>query len=341
MSTAVRPGSGDSPAGGTPADTAISVRGLRQSYGTFEAVKGISFEVRRGELFALLGTNGAGKTTTIETLEGFRRPSSGTVRVFGTDPYGQPPELRERVDAVLQHSGLLPELTAAETVDLSRDLAADPMDRAEVLELVDLADKAKVPVNRLSGGQKRRLDLGLAVLSRPEALFLDEPTTGMDPEARRATWATIAELVRAGTAILLTTHYLEEAERLADRLAIMHRGEIRVEGTVRDVVAEWGDRIGFRLPADVRSADLPELPGASAAVEMRGSTPWVGYTVRGDDTAGRAHRALEALLEWARLRGTTLERLELRSASLEDVFLSVAEGTAGAVAAGPGPATAA
>ncbi|QBI52315.1 ABC transporter ATP-binding protein [Streptomonospora litoralis] len=312
-------------------ENAISVRELRQGYGDFEAVRGISLEVGRGELFALLGTNGAGKTTTIETLEGFRRPASGSVRVFGVDPYGRPPELRERVDAVLQHSGLFPELTVAETIDLSRDLAADPMERGEVLELTGLADKAKVPVSRLSGGQKRRLDLGLAVLSRPEVLFLDEPTTGMDPEARRNTWGTVSELVRDGMAILLTTHYLEEAEHLADRLAIMHRGEIRVEGTLRDVVVEWGDRIAFRLPADVRSADLPELPGASAEVEMRGSEPWVGYTVRGDDADGRAHRAMGPLLEWSRQHGITLERLELRGASLEDVFLGVAEGAADVV----------
>ncbi|KII00443.1 ABC transporter ATPase [Streptomonospora alba] len=329
MSTAEQP-----TAGTGSGEHAISVRDLRQSYGDFEAVRGISFEVERGELFALLGTNGAGKTTTVETLEGFRRPTAGSVRVLGADPYGQPPELRGRVDAVLQHSGLFPELTTAETVDLSRDLAADPMDRDAVLELTGLTDKAGVQVRQLSGGQKRRLDLGLAVLSRPEALFLDEPTTGMDPEARRATWETIAGLVREGMAILLTTHYLEEAERLADRLAIMHRGETRAEGTVRDVVLRWGDRIAFRMPAGVRVEDLPELPGATAAAEIRRGEAWVCYTVRGDDADGRAHRAMEPLLEWARRSGTALERLELRSASLEDVFLSVAEGAAEVVSGG-------
>ncbi|MFD0773824.1 ABC transporter ATP-binding protein [Streptomonospora algeriensis] len=329
MSTAEQPTAG--PGAG---EYAISVRDLRQNYGDFEAVRGISFEVEQGELFALLGTNGAGKTTTVETLEGFRRPSAGSVRVLGTDPYGQPAALRESVDAVLQHSGLFPELTVAETVDLSRDLAAAPMSRDEVLELTGLADKAGVQVRRISGGQKRRLDLGLAVLSRPEVLFLDEPTTGMDPEARRATWETIADLVRQGTAILLTTHYLEEAERLADRLAIMHRGETRAEGTVRDVVVQWGDRIAFRMPAGVRVEDLPELPGATAAAEVRGGEAWTCYTVRGDDADGLAHRAMEPLLEWARRTGTALERLELRSASLEDVFLSVAEGAAGVVSGG-------
>ncbi|MBV2364945.1 ABC transporter ATP-binding protein [Streptomonospora nanhaiensis] len=329
MSTGQRPSAG--PDGG---ENAITVRDLRQSYGDFEAVKGVSFEVARGELFALLGTNGAGKTTTIETVEGFRRPTGGSVRVFGLDPYGQPAALRERVDAVLQHSGSFPELTVAETVDLSRDLAADPMGRDEVLALTGLTDKAGVQVRQLSGGQRRRLDLGLAVLSRPEALFLDEPTTGMDPEARRATWATVGDLVRQGMAIVLTTHYLEEAERLADRLAIMHRGEIRVEGTPRDVVVRWGDRIGFLLPPDVRSEDLPALPGATGAVEMRGGQAWAAYTVHGEDADGRAYRAMAELLAWARERGVTLRRLELRGASLEDVFLSVAEGAADAVAGG-------
>ncbi|MFC3999779.1 ABC transporter ATP-binding protein [Nocardiopsis sediminis] len=321
-----------------PPDTAaaISVRDLHQRYGDFEAVRGISFDVARGELFALLGTNGAGKTTTVETLEGFRRPASGTVRVFGIDPYGQPAALRERVDAVLQHSGVFAELTVAETVDLSRDLAADPLDRDHVLELTGLADKAGAAVRQLSGGQKRRLDLGLAVLSRPEALFLDEPTTGMDPEARRATWTLIAGLVDDGTAVLLTTHYLEEAERLADRLAIMHRGEIRVSGTLREVVAGRGDRIGFRLPHDVRAGDLPDLPGATVAVETRDGAAWAGYTVLGDDAEGRAHRALAPLMAWAGERGLTLDRLELRSASLEDVFLGVADGdVADLVADGP------
>ncbi|GAB3207113.1 ABC transporter ATP-binding protein [Marinactinospora endophytica] len=305
---------------------AISVRDLRQSYGTFEAVRGISFDVAPGELFALLGTNGAGKTTTIETLEGFRRPSAGTVRVFGVDPYGQPPELRERVDAVLQHSGLFEELTVAETIDLSRDLAADPRDRADVLELVSLTDKADVAIRQLSGGQKRRLDLALALVSRPEVLFLDEPTTGMDPEARHATWKIVSDLVSEGVAVLLTTHYLEEAERLADRLAIMHHGEIRVEGRLDDVLTGWGDRIGFRLPERVRAEDLPDLPGADRDVDVHNGEPWVTYTVTGEDTAGRAHRALATLLAWAGERAVLLERLQVRGASLEDVFLDVAGG---------------
>ncbi len=312
------------PAGGTGTDIPITVRELRQSYGDFEAVRGVSFDVARGELFALLGTNGAGKTTTIETLEGFRQPSSGTVRVFGTNPYGQPGELRERVDAVLQHSGVFDELTVAETVDLSRDLAADPLDRDTVLDTVGLVERAGVTVRQLSGGEKRRLDLGLAVLSQPEVLFLDEPTAGMDPEARRATWRVIEDLVAGGVAVLLTTHYLEEAERLADRIAIMHAGEIRVSGRIHEVLTGWGDRLGFRIPDGLRLDDLPDLPDAAAETDIRQGEPWVSYVVTGDDTTGRAHRAMVELLDWARHHDITLRRLELRSAALEDVFLSVA-----------------
>ncbi|RNL83903.1 ABC transporter ATP-binding protein [Halostreptopolyspora alba] len=310
----------------TDADTgaAISVRDLRQSYGDFEAVRGISFDIARGELFALLGTNGAGKTTTIETLEGFRRPSSGTVRVFDTDPYGQPAALRERVDAVLQHSGVFGELTVAETVDLSRDLAADPLDRDTVLSAVGLWDRADFAVRQLSGGQKRRLDLGLALLSQPEVLFLDEPTAGMDPEARRATWQVIEDLVAGGVAVLLTTHYLEEAERLADRIAIMHAGEVRVSGWIHEVLTRWGDRIGFRMPDGLRIDELPDLPDAAVETDIRENEPWVSYVITGDDTAGRGQRAMAALLAWARDNDVTLQRLELRTASLEDVFLSVA-----------------
>ncbi|MBO2529809.1 MAG: ABC transporter ATP-binding protein [Thermobifida fusca] len=306
---------------------AIHVSDLHQSYGSFEAVRGVSFTVAPGELFALLGTNGAGKTTTIETLEGFRRPTRGSVRIFGIDPFGQPPELRPRVNAVLQHSGLFEELTVTESIELARDLADDPMDTAEVLEAVVLADKARNTVRSLSGGERRRLDLGLAILTRPDVLFLDEPTTGMDPEMRRETWKIISSQVARGAAVVLTTHYLEEAERLADRLAIMHRGEIRVSGTVSEVVSQWGDRISFRLPSHIRSRELPELPGAELTIDVRGGHQWAVYTVTtGTDPATRTHHALLPLLKWAEERSLDLERLESRPASLEDVFLAVAQG---------------
>lgn len=305
---------------------AVVVRDLHQKYGGFEAVRGISFEIRPGELFALLGTNGAGKTTTIETLEGFRRPSSGSVRVFGLDPYGQPRGVRERTNAVLQGSGLLDDLSVDETVDLAHDLAAAPRDKDETLELVGLADKRRVAVRQLSGGQKRRLDLGLALLTSPEVLYLDEPTTGMDAEGRIETWRIVNELKREGVAVLLTTHYLEEAERLADRLAIMHRGEVRVEGTLADVLAGWGDRVGFRLPENVRTGDLPEVPGTDMVVHTRDQDLWVTYTAMGGDVDERAHHTVAALLSWAAERGTALNNLQVRGASLEDVFLRVAGG---------------
>ncbi|WP_047868459.1 ABC transporter ATP-binding protein [Nocardiopsis sp. RV163] len=304
---------------------AVVVRDLHQHYGDFEAVKGVSFEIRPGELFALLGTNGAGKTTTIETMEGFRRPSSGSVRVFGLDPYGQPAGVRERTNAVLQGSGLLEDLSVAETLHLARDLAAAPRDTDETLELVGLADKRGVAVRQLSGGQKRRLDLALALLTRPEVLYLDEPTTGMDAEGRIETWRIVNDLKREGVAVLLTTHYLEEAERLADRLAIMHRGEIRVEGTIQEVLAGWGDRVSFVLPPNVRTADLPDPPGTELTVETRDQALWATYTAGGEDVADRAHRTVAALVAWAEESGTTLKHLQVRGASLEDVFLRVAE----------------
>ncbi|PWV45702.1 ABC transporter ATP-binding protein [Nocardiopsis sp. L17-MgMaSL7] len=306
----------------------VVVSDLHQHYGDFEAVRGVSFEIRPGELFALLGTNGAGKTTTIETLEGFRRPSSGTVRVFGQDPFGQPPGVRERVNAVLQGSGLLEDLSVDESLRLTSDLAASPRDVEEILRLVNLTDKRGLRVRQLSGGQKRRLDLGSALLTRPEVLYLDEPTTGMDPEARHETWRIINDLKESGVAVLLTTHYLEEAERLADRLAIMHRGEIRVEGTLAGVLAGWGDRVSFLLPGDVRTADLPDVDGATIEVETRDQELWATYTVTGGDVAERAHRAVAALVAWSAEQGVVLQHLQVRGASLEDVFLQVADGAA-------------
>ena len=310
-----------------PDEPVVVVRDLHQRYGNFEAVRGISFEIHPGELFALLGTNGAGKTTTIETLEGFRRPVSGTLRVFDTDPYGQPAVLRGRTGAVLQGNGLMEDLTVRESILLAHDLVSHARDVDELLELVSLTDKARIPVRQLSGGQKRRLILAQALVARPEVLYLDEPTTGMDPEARHTTWQIISELKRQGVAILLTTHYLEEAERLADRLAIMHRGEIRVEGTLGDVLASWGDRITFRLPEEVGTDDLPEITGARTEVRSRDGLLWAAYTVTGADVESRAHRVVSDLVAWSAERGATLRNLQVRGASLEDVFLQVA-GTA-------------
>jgi len=299
---------------------AIQVEGLRQRYGDFEAVGGISFEVGEGELFALLGTNGAGKTTTMEALEGFRPVHAGEVRVLGMEPYRDRRALRPQLGIMLQDAGFFADLTVAETVRHWRGLVGAP--REDVLELTGLADKADVRTRQLSGGQKRRLDLALALLGRPRVLFLDEPTTGMDPEARRATWEIVQELVADGTTVLLTTHYLEEAERLADRLAIMHRGRIELSGTVAEVVAGHGDRITFRVPDRVPVAELPGLAGAAAEIAVSDGRAVAAYTVTG------VQRPLYELLRWAEERSLELEGLQARSASLEDVFLQTADGGA-------------
>ncbi|MEV0583878.1 ABC transporter ATP-binding protein [Nonomuraea sp. NPDC050310] len=297
----------------------IVVRDLHQRYGDFEAVRGISFEVQQGELFALLGTNGAGKTTTIEVLEGFRPPTSGTVRVLGHDPHADRAKVRPHVGLMLQEGGFFSDLTVSETVRFWRDVSpAKPLTVSEVLGRVDLEDKAGVQVRQLSGGQKRRLDLALATLSQPKVLFLDEPTTGMDPEARRNTWTIIQDLVAAGTTVLLTTHYLEEAERLAARLAIMNAGRIEVAGTIAEVVAQRGNRITFQAPDHLPGTGLPLLGGVPAKVE-RGAAE---YRLGADPAL--TQNSLASLLAWAAEHRIVLDRLEVRSASLEEVFLEVA-----------------
>ncbi|KAB2343069.1 ABC transporter ATP-binding protein [Actinomadura rudentiformis] len=299
----------------------ILVNELRQRYGDFEAVGGISFEVGEGELFALLGTNGAGKTTTLETLEGFRNAGSGTVRVLGHDPYRERRALRPQLGIMLQEAGFFADLTVAETVDQWRRFTPSPRERDEVLGMVGLPQQTEVRTRQLSGGQKRRLDLALALLGRPRVLFLDEPTTGMDPEARHATWKIVRELVADGTTVLLTTHYLEEAEQLADRLAIMHRGRIEVAGTVADVVAGQGDRITFRVPDRVPVSDLPTLCGAVADIAVESGRAVAGYRVQG------LQASLYELLRWAEHHRLELDGLQARSASLEDVFLHTAAAT--------------
>ncbi|MQY02357.1 ABC transporter ATP-binding protein [Actinomadura macrotermitis] len=306
-------------------EPAIRVTDLHRGYGDFEAVAGVSFEVGAGELFALLGTNGAGKTTTLETLEGFQAASSGTVRVLGHDPYRERRAVRPQIGIMLQEGGFFADLTVAETVGHWRGFTRRPRGRDETLALAGLADRAGVRVRQLSGGQKRRLDLALALLGRPRVLFLDEPTAGMDPEARHATWRIVRDVVAGGTTVLLTTHYLEEAERLADRLAMMHRGRIALTGTVADVLAGHGDRIVFTLPAALPAAALPPLPGGGPpGITVDGGGAVVTYAV----TGARLQHALHALLRWADERDLALEGLQARSASLEDVFLRTAEGAA-------------
>jgi ABC-2 type transport system ATP-binding protein len=276
----------------------------------------VSFSVERGELFALLGTNGAGKTSTLEVVEGLDRPNAGSVRVLGYDPFTQRAAVRPRMGVMLQEGGFPPDLTVAETARMWAGTLADPRPVAEALALVDLGHRATVRVKQLSGGERRRLDLALAILGRPEVLFLDEPTTGLDPESRRNTRRLIRSLLLEGTTVLLTTHYLEEAQELADRLAIMHRGEMVAAGSVADVVAAYPARVSFVLPDGVDPGQLPALPG-SRRLEAGARGP---VTVHTD----ALQQTLTALLEWASQRGINLHELDARSASLEEAFLSIA-----------------
>ena len=207
-------------------ETAISVRGLRKSYGGRPAVDGLDLDIRRGEVFALLGPNGAGKTTTVEILEGFRQRDAGEVRVLGVDPARGSRAWRARIGVVLQSTGEFDELTVAEVVGHFANFYPDPDDPAEVIARVGLSGKARARTHSLSGGQKRRLDVALGIIGRPELLFLDEPTTGFDPEARREFWDLIRKLAASGTTIVLTTHYLDEAEALADRVGVIAGGRL-------------------------------------------------------------------------------------------------------------------
>ncbi|MFF4987407.1 ABC transporter ATP-binding protein [Streptosporangium saharense] len=291
--------------------TAIQVDGLRKSYGDFTAVRDVSFEVAQGEIFALLGRNGAGKTTTVEVLAGFQAPDEGTVRVLGLDPVRDRAGVRRSSGIMLQEAGFFPDLTVAQTVDAWRDFVAAPRPRDEALGLAGLDAKAGTKVRQLSGGEKRRLDLALAILSRPDVLFLDEPTTGMDPRARRDTWEVILDLARQGTTILLTTHYLEEAQHLASSMVIMDRGTVVAGGGMAETLAAQTGRVAFELPPSVGLRDLP-LPGATPEGDL------AVYRVPDPDLA--AH----ALLDWAAGRGLRLRGLEVRTATLEDLFLDLA-----------------
>lgn len=291
----------------------IEAAGLRRSYrGGFEAVSGITFSVGRGEVFALLGTNGAGKTSTVELLEGLAAPSAGTVRVLGHNPYRERAAVRPRIGVMLQEGGFPSDLTAVETVRMWAGCTSGARPAAEALELVGLGGRAGVRVKQLSGGERRRLDLALALLGRPEILFLDEPTTGLDAEGRRDTWELVRELRSAGTTVLLTTHYLEEAESLAGRLAIMHAGRIVATGTPDEVTASRPSRIRFVLPREVPASRLPLTLRAAAdgqRVEIR---------------THELQRSLGELLRWADESGVRLDRLDARSASLEEAFLEIA-----------------
>jgi ABC-2 type transport system ATP-binding protein len=275
--------------------TAISVRGLRKSYGDLAAVRGIDFEIERGEVFGLLGPNGAGKTTTVEILEGYRKRDAGEVTVLGHDPDRPGPDFRQQIGVVLQQSELWPNLTVRETHRVFAGYYERPRDVDEVIALVGLTEKRDARVKTLSGGQKRRLDLGVALVGDPELVFLDEPTTGFDPAARRAAWEMIRSLRSLGKTVLLTTHYLDEAEQLADRVAVLREGVIASIGT----------------PRELTTADLE--------VEIR-------YRRDGEEVLVRTSeptRVLHELTSEALARGEELERLEVRRPTLEEVYLTL------------------
>ena len=275
--------------------SAISVRGLRKSYGALEAVRGVDFDIEAGEVFGLLGPNGAGKTTTVEILEGYRARDGGDVSVLGHDPQRPGADFRQRIGVVLQQSDLWPNLTVEEVHRAFAGYYERPRDVDEVIALVGLNEKRGSRVKQLSGGQKRRLDLGVALVGDPDLIFLDEPTTGFDPAARRAAWQMIRSLRSLGKTVLLTTHYLDEAEQLADRVAVMRDGEIVRIGTPR------------------------ELTTAELQVEIRYRRDGEEILVRTSEPT----RVLNDLTAEALARGEEIERLEVRRPTLEDVYLAV------------------
>ncbi|MQS16016.1 ABC transporter ATP-binding protein [Streptomyces kaniharaensis] len=296
-------------------ESVIRVADLRVDYGAKTAVAGIGFDVRPGEVVALLGTNGAGKTTTMDVLEGYLRPTSGSVTVLGHDPYTGRARIAPQIGIMLQEAGFFGELTVAETVHAWRRFTPNAASVQDALHLVDLEGRARTKVGRLSGGERRRLDLTLSVLGRPRLLFLDEPTTGLDPESRRETWRFLKQMVDDGMTMLLTTHYMEEAEFLADRVAIMDHGRIVRHGSVDEVLAQDAStRIRVISDAAVNARTLPPLPDTEVS-----------------DADGRVTLAtadpqpvLRLLLNWADDNALRLRGLEVRTASLEDVFLDVA-----------------
>lgn len=296
----------------------IEARDLRCSYGPFEAVRGVDLQIAAGSLYALLGTNGAGKTTTLETLEGHRRPTSGQVSVLGGDPRSRP--VRRRMGIMLQEAGFAGDLTVIETLRLWAAVADRSDDPHALLRRVDLLRRRDVAVTQLSGGERRRLDFAMAIFGSPDLVFLDEPTTGLDPQSRAQMWGLIRELLAAGATVVLTTHYLEEAESLADRIGIMHEGRIVVEGSLGDVLRRHPARIGFDLPEQLSVTDLPELAGTT----VEGRRVWL----RSDDIQGD----LYTVLSWAREHDVRLRRLSASEATLADVFHQVAQGLAVEVA---------
>jgi ABC-2 type transport system ATP-binding protein len=303
---------------------AVVVEDLAKSYGSTPALRGISFSVGAGEIFALLGPNGAGKTTTLEILEGFRARDAGRAEVLGLDPGARATgrELRERIGLVLQDIAVEPYLTVRETIARNAGYYPAPRGVDEVIALVGLAGEERTKVRNLSGGRKRRLDLGLGLIGDPELLFLDEPTTGFDPAARRDAWQLVRSLRDSGTTILLTTHYMEEAQALADQVAVLSDGQVVAQGTLADIGgrAAAQTQIRFALPGGCLAADLPAWarpPADPAAGPAAEPDPGDLVTV----AVSEPTRALHELTSWALQRGLVLDQLTVEPPSLEDVYL--------------------
>jgi ABC-2 type transport system ATP-binding protein len=298
------------------ADAVIRVDGLRKLYGDLAAVDGITFDVRPGEVFALLGPNGAGKTTTVEVLEGLRKPDGGSVSVLGIDVVKSPQLLKPRIGVSLQNAALYPKLTVIELLDLFSTFYPRSRPSDQLIELMDLGEKRKSRTQELSGGQKQRLSVALALVGDPELVFLDEPTTGMDPAARRALWDIISGLQAEGRSVLLTTHYLEEAEILCDRTAIMDHGKILEMGTVNELVDRRFHERAVRFDAldGLEDARLNAMPGVTSMAREDGEI--VLYTRDVPATIGAVLAASEEL-------GAEPGNLAVRRATLEDVFLAL------------------
>jgi ABC-2 type transport system ATP-binding protein len=307
---------------------AITVSNLVKRYGAYPAVNGVSFDVPPGQVTALLGPNGAGKTTTIEILEGFQAPTSGKVRVLGTDPRHAGRDWRARIGLVLQATSLDAQLTVTEALSLFGSLYASPRRVGEVLDLVDVKEDARTKIGALSGGQRRRVDLGIAIIGKPEVLFLDEPTTGLDPEARRRLWTVIENLTAAGATVLLTTHYLDEAQHLAAKVVVLADGRVAADATPDELRAMGGvPVIRYRLPAGA-----PELP---AELMPHLDTANNELTLPSADVTAD----LGTLVAWARGSHVDLTGLEVGSPSLEDAYLAIT-GAAGRASTASGASTA-
>ncbi len=296
---------------------AIDVRGLRKTYGAIEAVNAIDLSVHKGEIFALIGPNGAGKTTTVEILEGFRERTAGDVSVLGFDPARNEVAFKQRIGIVLQTTGMEPYLTVEEVIELFRGYYPNPRPLGEIIDLVGMNEQRKTRVRRLSGGQQRRLDVAIGLAGDPELLFLDEPTSGFDPSARRAAWEMIRSLRALGKTIFLTTHYMDEAQELADHVAIISRGRIVAEGTPADLIGRTGaTRITFRT-----SGPVPVLPLALQTQLITNGRVALEST--------EPTQTLHLLTSWALENSIELSELTVSRRTLEDVYLELTAGPPG------------